>query len=372
MDFGFSEEQDMLRKSVRDFLEAKSPVTRVRELMDSDGGFDRDLWRAAGQLGWFAMLAPEAHGGAGQSIVDVVVIAEELGRLVQPGPFLPANVVALALSERGTDEQQAAHLPGLLNGETTAAWAIAEPGRAWDAAGVELEATPSGDGFRLDGVKTYVQDAASADVILVTARHNGGLAQFLVDATADGVRADPLKTLDLTRSLCKVHFEGVTVPADRVIGDPGGDEEQTARQLMAAAIITCAESVGGAQQVLDMTVEYAKNRVQFDRPIGSFQAIKHKCANMLMWLEASKAATYYAALAFQDGMDDLAEAVSIAKSYVGDAYAAIAGEGLQVHGGIGFTWEHDVHLYLRRSKSNQVLWGEPSWHRERICELVGV
>ena len=372
MDFGFSEEQDMLRKSVRDFLETKSPVTRVRDLMESNLGFDRERWRSGGGLGWFAMLAPEEHGGADQSIVDVLVIAEEFGRLVQPGPLLPTNVVALAIAERGSDAQKAAHLPRLVSGDTTAAWAFAEPGGTWSSDAIQLSASPTRDGFVLDGTKTYVQDAAAADLILVTARTENGLAQFLVDAGATGVTVEPLRTLDLTRRLCKVQLDSVLVPASRVLGEPGAADADADRQLMAAVIITCAESIGGAQRVLDMTVDYAKDRVQFGRPIGSFQAIKHKCANMLMWLEASKAATYYAALAFQDHMDDAAEAASIAKSYVGEAYAWITGEGLQIHGGIGFTWEHDMHLYLRRAKSNEVLWGDPTWHRERVCTLLGV
>jgi alkylation response protein AidB-like acyl-CoA dehydrogenase len=372
VDFGFNEEQDMLRTAVRGFLDSRSPVARVRELVDSAEGFDPELWRAAGGLGWFALLAPEAHGGAARSIVDVVVVAEELGRLVQPGPFLPANVVVLALAESGTEEQRAAHLPGLASGETTAAWAVFEPGGTWGPGGVGLRAEPSGDGVRLDGVKTYVQDAAVADLILVTARHPDGLVQCLVDSTGEGVRVEPLSTFDLTRRFAKVHLDGVAVPVERIVGQPGGAEAQVARQLQAAAILTCADSIGGAQQVLDMTVEYARHRVQFDRPIGSFQAIKHKCADMLLRLEASRAATYYAALAFQDGMDDLDEAVSIAKSYVGDAYADITGEGLQIHGGIGFTWEHDIHLYLRRAKTSEVLWGDPAWHRERLCRLLEV
>lgn len=371
MDFGFSEEQDMLREATRRLLETELPVSRVRELADDADGFDRAVWRKGADLGWYAMLVPEEHGGTGGSIVDLVVVAEEMGRVVSPGPFLPVNVVALALAEAGSAEQRATVLPALASGETTAAWCVSEDDGLWDPAGVSLSAKGDADGFTLDGTKLYVQDAHVADHLLVTARLDGALAQLLVGRDTPGTSVRPLQAMDITRRLCEVTFEGAHVPAAALVGVPGAPTEAALeRQLQAALVLTCAESVGGSERMLEMTVQYAKDRVQFGRPIGSFQAIKHKCANMLVWLEASKAATYYAALAFQDRLDDAPEAASIAKSYVGDAFTAVTGEGLQIHGGIGFTWEHDVHLYLRRAKSNEVLYGTPSWHRERLCTFL--
>lgn len=372
MDFGFNDEQEMLRSATRKFLDNEIPVTRVRELIDSQDGFDRKAYVRGAELGWTSLLVPEQYGGAGQSIVDAVVVAEEHGRLVQPGPFLPTSVVEVALGEFGTDAQKSNVLPGLVSGEQIATWCFTETEGSWDASHVALQLLDDGEGFVLSGTKMYVQDAHIADHLLVAARSEIGLTQVLVPASSTGITVRPLTALDITRRLCEVRFDHVKVPRSALVGKPGQADEAIERQLQAAIVLLCAESVGGAQQLLDMTVQYAKDRVQFNRPIGSFQAIKHKCANMLTWLEASRAATYYAALAFQDRLPDSPQASSIAKSYVSEAYSNLAGEALQIHGGIGFTWEHDVHLYLRRAKSDEVLYGDPAWHRERICTLVGV
>lgn len=370
MDFGFNDEQEMLRSATRKFLDNELPISRVRELIESDDGFDREAYRSGAELGWTSLLVPERYGGAGQSIVDAVVVAEEHGRLVQPGPFLPTSVVAIALSELGTDDQKSEVLPGLVTGEQIATWCFAETEGTWDASHLALQLVDNHDGFLLSGTKMYVQDAHVADHLLVTARSTTGLTQVLVPATSAGLTIRSLTALDITRRLCEVRFDNVRLPRSAIVGSLGQADQAIERQLQAAIILTCAESVGAAQQLLDITVQYAKDRVQFNRPIGSFQAIKHKCANMLTWLEASRAATYYAALAFQDHVPDAPQAASIAKSYVSEAYSNLAGEALQIHGGIGFTWEHDVHLYLRRAKSNEVLYGDPAWHRERICTLL--
>lgn len=370
MDFGFSDEQEMLRAATRRYLEQASPTARVREVASSELGYDPSVVRDGAELGWSGLALPEELGGAGGSIVDLVVIAEELGRLVQPGPFLASTVVALSVAEYGSAAQRAEVLPRMISGETCATWCFAEPGGVWDAEGVTLEGKASGVEIELRGTKRYVQDAQVADWLLVTARVEGVLTQVLVERDTPGIDVVPLSTLDITRRLCDVTFERARVPATAVLGGPGTADVAVERQLQAAAVLLCAESVGGAGRLLELTVQYAKDRVQFGRPIGSFQAIRHKCANMLVWLEASKAATNYAALAHQDRLPDAAHAASIAKSYVGEAFAKLAGEALQIHGGIGFTWEHDVHLYLRRAKSNEVLYGDPAWHRERICRLL--
>ncbi len=367
VDFGLSEEQDMLRAATRGFLDAHSPLTVVRATMESELGSDPEVWRGGVEMGWVDLATGSgSDGGIGGGIVDLVVVSEELGRLVQPGPFLPNSVVGQAVTEFGTSEQLAAVRGGI------ATWCFVEPGGLWDGEGVALEAKPYGDGFELRGQKRYVQDAHLADWLLVTGRVDGALTQFLVEAASPGIEIVRLATLDITRRLFEVAFDGVQVSASAVVGDVGRAAGAIERQIQAAVILQCAESVGAAQQLLVMTVQYAKDRVQFGRAIGSFQAIKHKCANMATWVEASKAATYYAALTYQDRMEDAPSAASIAKSYVGDAFSGLAGEALQIHGGIGFTWEHDVHLYLRRAKSNEVLYGDPAWHRERICRLLAV
>lgn len=370
MDFGFSDEQDMLREASRRFLDSEMPVTRVRSMLEDDGpGYDPDCWRKAAALGWFGILVPEQHGGAGQSLVDAVVVAEELGRTVQPGPYLPTMVASMAIAEFGTAEQQASILPSVADGSTVLAWS-APPGFG-DALDNAITVRAVGDELILDGATSLVQDAHVADQLLLTARDGDGLCQVLVPARSPGLDIRVLKTLDLARRLCAVELDGVRVPSSARLG-VGDATEAADRQVAAALVLQCAEAVGGAERLLEMTVAYAKDRVQFGRPIGSFQAIKHKCANMLVWVEASKSATYYAALAVQDRLPETSLAASIAKSYVGQAYPDVAGEALQIHGGIGFTWEHDVHLYLRRAKSNEVLLGDPAWHRERICQLVGV
>jgi len=369
MDFGFNDEQDMLREASRRFLEKEAPVSRVRDHIESPGpGYDTDVWKRAAALGWFGLLVPEQHGGTARSIVDAVVVAEELGRTVQPGPHLPTLVATMAIAEAGSDEQAAAILPGAVEGSTVVVWA--PPTLERDALSSDVTARPDGGGFVLDGSIMTVQDAHVADHIVVTARTDGGLGQFLVPVATAGVTIRLHQSLDVARRLCRVDMAGARLPAGSVL--EGGDASAVLRQHAAAIVLQCAESVGGAERLVEMTVEYARDRVQFNRPIGSFQAIKHKCANMLVWLEASRSATYYAALAVQDRLPDAALAASVAKSYVGQACADVAGEALQVHGGIGFTWEHDVHLFLRRAKSNEALLGDPSWHRERICQLLEV
>ena len=375
MDLGFNDQQQMLRDTARRFLEREFPVTKVREYFAHDAGFDREIWRAGAELGWCAPAVPPEYGGgsvSGQSVIDLVAIAEELGRFVFPGPFLPTNVVAAAVAEFGTDEQRKEILPGIVSGDSTAAWCFAESSGVWDAPGIGLTLKRSGGDLVLDGAKMYVEGAASASWLLVGARADEGIVQLVVPTDTPGTKIVALEALDPTRRLSEVLFDGARAPASALLGDAGSAEAAIERQLQLALVLLCADSVGAADRVLEMSVAYAKDRVQFGRPIGSFQAIKHKAANMLLWLEASRAATYYAALAVDGTLDDAPLAVSAAKSYVGESTSTLAEEGLQIHGGIGFTWEHDVHLYLRRAKSNEVLYGDPSWHRERVCRFVGV
>jgi alkylation response protein AidB-like acyl-CoA dehydrogenase len=375
VDLGFNDQQQMLRDTTRRFLENEAPVARARELFGDPIGFDRELWRKGAELGWSAPAIPAEYGGgsvSGQSVIDLVAIAEEMGRFVFSGPFLGTNVVAAAIAEFGSAEQQKEILPGIASGDSTAAWCFAEASGIWDADGIRTTLKRDGGDLLLDGTKMYVDGARSASWLLVTARDDDGVVQVVVPADRPGVGIIPLETLDPTRPMCEVTFDGVRLPRSSILGDPTTAGSAVERQLQIALVLLCADSVGGADRMLEMSVGYAKDREQFGRPIGSFQAIKHKAANMLLWLEASRAATYYAALAVESGLDEAPLAVSAAKSYVGESAGTLAEEGLQIHGGIGFTWEHDIHLYLRRAKSNEVLYGDPAWHRERVCRIVGV
>jgi len=375
MDLRYDAQQGMLRDATRGFLESVCPVARTRALFDDPLGFDPDIWLAGARLGWCAPVVPEEYGGgsvSGQGIIDLVAIAEEMGRFVYPGPFIGSNVVALAVAELGSNEQREQVLPGITSGEEIAAWCYAEASGDWDPHAVRLEARADGDDIILNGAKSYVDGAHAATWLLVAARRGGELIQLVLPAETRGVSISPLETLDPTRRLAAVTFEDVRVPAESVLGDHAGTPAAIERQMQTTLVLLCADSVGAADRVLDMTVAYAKDRIQFGVPIGRFQAVKHKAATMLLWLEASRAATYYAALGVQASLDDAPLSVAAMASYVGEGTAALAADGLQIHGGIGFTWEHDIHLYLRRTKSNELLFGDPAWHRERLVRIVGV
>ncbi|MFN8545745.1 MAG: acyl-CoA dehydrogenase family protein [Candidatus Binatia bacterium] len=378
MDFGFSEEQELLRNAARDFLTKECPMTFVRQMMEDDRGFTDGFWRTMAELGWMGLILPEAHGGSGLSIVDLVVVLEEMGRVVMPGPFFSSAVVGgVALLEGGSVAQQQELLPKLAAGTARLTLAQLEASGRWDAAGVQLEARPSAGGFALSGTKLFVPDAHTADVLIVAGRAPGsvgadGVSLFLVDARAKGVTTTLLKTMDQTRKLCEVKLDGVTVGADRVLGAPGQGWKLLDRVSDRGKVGLCAEMCGGAQRVLEMSVDYAKVREQFGKPIGSFQAIQHKCANMLVEVESSKSVTYYAAWAVANDVPEAPLAAAMAKSYCSDAYRHAAGEGIQIHGGIGFTWEHDMHLFFKRAKSSEVTFGDATWNRELVAELIGL
>ena len=378
MDFGFSEEQEMLRKSARDFLAAESPMTYVRRMMEDDRGFTDAQWKQMAELGWMGLILPEQYGGAGGDFVDMVVVLEEMGRAVLPGPFFATVILGgVALLEGGSDGQKASFLPKIAAGDLRVTLAQLEPNARWDAEGIELQARKDGGGYRLAGTKLFVPDAHTADVIIVAGREPGskgaeGVTLFLVDAGASGVKATLLKTMDQTRKLCEVVLEDVRVPADRVLGQPGAGWKLLDRVVDRGKVGLCAEMCGGAQKVLEMSVAYAKVREQFGRPIGSFQAIQHKCANMLVEVESSKSATYYAAWAVANDVAEAPLAAAMAKAYTSDAYRHTAGEGIQIHGGIGFTWEHDMHIYFKRAKSSEVTFGDATWNREIVAQLIGL
>ena len=368
MDFGFSEEQEMLRESCQQFLAERSPMRKVRE-MGERGRFDPDLWREIAELGWTALVIPEEHDGLGLSRVDLLVLAEEHGRTCQPGLLLSTSGVAKVVAEFGSDDQRAEWLPAIAGGECRATWAHYEPEGGWGPDDVALHAKREGDGWALSGNKRLVSDAVDADLFLVSARTDEGPALFLVPSSTAGLSVTPHQGLELSRTLAEVSFDSVAVSGEAKL--PLDDARANIeRALQIALVLQCGESLGVSEALLEMTVEYAKGRVQFDRPIGSFQAIRHKCADMRVDLEGSRTFARYAALAVEEGFEDVAEAVHAAKSHIGEATSRIAGEALQIHGGVGFTWEYDVHVFLRRAKCNEMLWGAPAWHNERLAGMM--
>jgi alkylation response protein AidB-like acyl-CoA dehydrogenase len=373
VDLELSDDQELFRETTARFIDARCPIPRVRELADTAVAHDPALLGEAGELGWFALFVPEQHGGgtvSGSPLRDAVIVAEERGRFVQPGPFVATNVVAYALTRDGSTEQQAAYLPDLATGARTASWAISDRSGAPEAGAVC--ATGSGGSFTLDGVAGLVPEGATADVFLVSAADADGVTQFMIDAGTPGVTVVPLDGLDLTRRFADVRFDGVTVPAGAVLGSPGDAQGSVDAQLDVAAALTVAESVGAMARLVEITVEYTKARTAYGRPIGSFQALKHILADVSLAAEVSTAGATAAAQAVADGRDSASEIVSIAKAYAGDAGTEVAQMCLQAHGGIGFTWEHDLHLYLRRLAADRVLYGDPAWHRERICRIHGL
>ncbi len=375
MDLGLSEDQEFFRETTRKFLESELPLAAVRRLADQPSGFDRDWWRRGAALGWTSMLVPEAHGGgslAGEGLLDLVIVAEEMGRLVSPGPLLTTNVVADALAARGTSEQREQLLPAIVSGELVATWAFSEPGGRCHPDDVQLEASPRGDGFVLQGSKSHVEAAGEADHFLVTARTGDGLTQLLVPADAIGVTLTRMESLDLVRRFAELRFDDVALPASALLGEVGQAAGDVERQLEVALAIQCAETVGVVDRVFEFTLEYMFDRFSFGRPLASYQALKHRMADMKMWLEASHAIATAAARAVQARAADAGKLVSAAKSYIGDHATKIIQECVQMHGGMGVTWEHDIHLYLRRATVNRAEYGTPSEHRERVAGFVGL
>jgi alkylation response protein AidB-like acyl-CoA dehydrogenase len=371
MQLVFDTQQEDLRRAVRRFLENEVPPATVRTLMETRDAHDPVIWRRmAEELGLQGLLVPEEHGGSGAGFVELAVVAEEMGRAVLPGPFLSTAVLAVsAVLDAGDDEAAKDLLPGIADGSTIATLAVTESGGRWELEATEATAQPSGQGWALTGVKDYVPDGALADLLLVVARTEAGLSLFAVDATVAGVTRTARPTLDQTRPLARLELEGA--PA-RLVGTDGAAGDTVARTLHKAAIALAVEQVGGAQAALDMAVVYAKQRVQFGRVIGSFQAVKHKAADVMLKVESARAAAYYGAWAVAAGSDEVPAVASLAKAYCSDAYFAAAAENIQIHGGIGFTWEHDAHLHLKRAEATRLWLGDPSWHRARLADAIGV
>jgi alkylation response protein AidB-like acyl-CoA dehydrogenase len=379
MNFGFNEEQELLRSTARKFFDNECSSETVRKLMEGPEGMTPDLWKKLAEQGWLGLIVPDEHGGMGLGMVDLVVLMEEMGRAVVPGPFFSTVLLGgLAILEAGTEAQKKAWLPRLASGDARATLAWMEPTADLGARGITLPATAKGGGHTLNGTKLFVQDAHTADALVVAARTatgqsaEEGISLFLVPKGRPGLTVTLLPTMDQTRKLCEVTFKDVAVGSDALMGVAGSGWAPLARVIDRATVGLCAEMCGGAQKVLDMTVEYAKIRQAFGRPIGSYQGVKHKAADMLVDVENSKSITYYAAWAMDEGVAEGPLAVSMAKAYVSDAYRRVSGAGIQLHGGIGFTWEHDLHLYFKRAKGSEFTFGDATWHRERVAQLVNL
>jgi alkylation response protein AidB-like acyl-CoA dehydrogenase len=371
MNFGFSEEQEELRKMVKRFLDEKSPETEVRRLMATAEGYDPAVWdQMANELALQGLGIPEEFGGQGYGPVELYVVFEEMGAALLCSPYF--STVALAANAVlfvGTEADKSAYLPGIASGKTIATVGLTDDSGQWDLGNTSTSASASGNGFVLNGVRNYVTDGNVASIIFVPAMTAKGLSLFAVKGDAVGVTRVALPTMDQTRKQSRIEFNNV--PAT-LVGNEGGARDGLETMLQVAAAALAAEQVGGAQRVLNNAVEYAKNRVQFGRPIGSFQAIKHKCADMLLDVESAKSAAYYAAWAAQERNEELPVAASLAKSFCSEAYFHCAAENIQIHGGIGFTWEHHAHLYFKRAKSSELFLGDPSYHRELLAQRLGI
>ena len=379
MDFGFNQEQELLRATARKFFENECTSEFVRARMAEPAGVTDDFWKKLAEQGWLGLIYPEEFDGTGLGFVDLTVLMEEMGRAVMPGPFFATVLLGgLAILEAGSAAQKKEWLSKISAGQAKTTLAFTEPNARWDAAGITASAKESGGKFTLTGTKLFVLDAHVADVIVVAARTREGkrpeegLSLFLVPKGAKGLEVKLLPTMDQTRKLCEVTFNDVTVGTDALLGAKDQAWGPLSRVLDRATVALCAEMCGGAQRVLDMTTDYAKIRVAFGKPIGSYQGVKHRAADMLVEVENAKSLTYYAAWAMDENVPEAPLAASMAKAYVSDAYRRTAGAGIQLHGGIGFTWEHDLHLYFKRAKSSEFTFGDASFHRERVAQLINL
>ncbi len=363
MDFAFTPEQELLRRTARDLLGDCASMAQVRRMIaDADGLADAD-WRRMAMLGWHGLVLPEEHGGSGLGMLELTIVLEEMGRVVLPGPFTSTVLAALAIAAAGDSAQRARWLPRIADGAVRATIAVLEDGGHWDPASIALALQREGNGFVLTGMKRFVPDAACADLFVCAARRADATpALVLLEVGAPGLAITPLTSIDPTRRIATVTLDRVPVTAGQVLA--GTDDAALARLLDRGRIALAADMCGGAERTLELTVEYAKTRQQFGRAIGTFQAIQHRCADMAVELEKAKAATYYAAWADDRRTDDAAFAAATAKAIAGDAYRSVTAQAIQVHGGIGFTWEHDLHFYFKRACSEDATFGDATWSRE--------
>ena len=377
MDLGFDESQQMLKTSAREFLEQECPTSLVRAMEEDERGYTPELWSKIAELGWLGLTLPEQYGGLELSYFDLILILEEMGRAMLPGPFFSTVVLgAMTLMEAGSDAQKQEHLPKVANGETILTMALTEPTATYEPAGVQTTAKADGSDYVLNGTKLFVPDAQIADAMIVVARTtesgdaSQGITLFLVDANNPGITITPLKTISGDKQ-AEVEFKDARVPASAVVGEVDKGWDTVSRILDLAAIGKCAEMLGGADRVLEMTTEYVKERVQFGRPIGSFQAVQHHCANMATDVEGCRYVAYQAAWRVSERLPAERE-VAIAKAWVSDAYRRVCALGHQSHGAIGFTKEYDLQLFTRRAKVAEVAYGDTDFHREQVAVGMGL
>jgi alkylation response protein AidB-like acyl-CoA dehydrogenase len=356
MQFGLSESQQILKDTARKFFAGESPIAAVRKSMETDTAYDAALWTKLAEQGFTGIIAPEEFGGMGLGKVELILLMEEAGYALLPGPFFSTVALAGSVIEAcGSPEQKKKYLGSIAAGQARSTVALVEAAGSWDVESLKINAA----GNKLTGTKLFVTDAAVADFIVVVARDG----VYIVDAKAPGLHIEPMKGMDLVRKIYSIEFKSTQA---EMLGDSGG----LAGALNVATAALCAEMTGGMQRALELTVAYAKTRKQFGKPIGIFQAVQHLCADMYLETESSRSATYYAAWALEENTPDAAVSVSVAKMYASDAARNVGNRGIQVHGGMGFTWENDIHLYYRRAKASETMLGDATFHRERIARLV--
>ena len=377
MDFALNEEQEMLRKMARDFLENECPKSLVREMEEDEKGYSPELWKKMAGLGWMGLVFPAEYGGEGMAFLDLAVLIEELGRALVPGPYMSTVVYCgLAILAAGTEEQKREILTGMAKGDLILTLALTEPSATWNADGVTTKAEPDGNDFVISGTKLFIADAHVADYLLCVTRTSegtdkgDGITLFLVDARSPGISYIPLNTIASDKQF-EVVFDKVRVPRQNMLGELDRGWAVIQEMLPKATVAQCAFMVGGAQQVLEMTVNYAKERVQFGKPIGSFQAIQHKCADMAIDVDGCRFIAYQSAWKLSEGLPSALD-VSMAKAWVSEAYRRICVEGHQIHGGIGFIKDHDMQLYYRRAKASELIFGDADYHRELVAQQIGL
>jgi alkylation response protein AidB-like acyl-CoA dehydrogenase len=374
MNFDLTDDQAFFQETARKFLENECPITSTRALEDDPDGFDRTTWQRAAELGWTSLLAPESLGGgsfSGNAVADLAIVAEEIGRLVAPGPLVPVNVVIAALARSGSEPQQERVIPGLMTGQTIAAWAFAEGNDTWGVEGIRTTVHVDGDELVVSGTKRFVEVGASADYLLVTAMSDEGPTQILLDADTAGISITPGRSVDLVRRFADIRFDDVRVRADALVGEPGGAIDDIEYQRQVALALQVAETAGAIDQMYEATLEYLQDRWSFGRPLASYQALKHRVADMLLMVETAKGCAEAAADTVGTGDSDAPRSVAVAKAYVSRVSIEILSDCVQLHGGIGVTWEHDIHLYERRAAVNRAVYGTPEYHHEQLCVLVG-
>ena len=374
MDLGLTEAQQMLRNSAREFLEAECPEAFVRAMEEDERGYTPESWQKIAENGWLGLIFPEEHGGAGLEFLDLCVLLEETGRAMLPGPFFSTVVLGgMTILDAGSVDQKRQYLPGIAEGQAIATLALTEPNVRWDAAGVRTTAEPDGEGFVINGTKLFVPNANVSDYLVVAARTGDAdedVSLFILPANTPGVSQTLLKTIASDRQ-SEVTFDGARVPRSALLGELNGGWPTIARVIQWGAVGKCAEMVGNGQKVLDMTVDFVKQRIQFGRPIGSFQAIQHHCANMATDVEGSRYITNQAAWRLSEGLPADSE-VAMAKAWVSDAVRRVCATGHQCHGAIGFTKEHSMQLYSRRAKAAELAFGDSREHLEGVAEAIGL